>query len=106
MVELTLHKPITTQNGTELKSFDLDFEALTTADFRAAQKLRALISDAKQVDTTELLAGLRLDSEFQVAVGFIAACKGTKGLTQADFLRLCMKDALMLGEAASDYFFE
>lgn len=106
MVEISLHKPITAQNGSELSAFKLEFEAITTADFRAAQKIKGLINDARQVDASELLAGLRLDSEFQIAVGFIAACKGTDGLTQADFLKLCMKDALMLGEAASDYFFE
>ena len=48
---------------------------------------------------------LRLDSEFQIAVGWLAAQRGTPGLTQLDFLKLDIRDAVLLGEAAADYFF-
>lgn len=105
MVELQLNKPIELSSGKVLECLNLDFDSLSTADFKAAQRLRGLISDAKTVDASKMMAMLRLDSEFQIAVGFIAACKGSVELSQADFLKLSMKDALLVGEAANDYFF-
>ncbi len=106
MVDITLKKPITLADGTTLDTLHCDFEALTTADMRAAQKIRALIVDGKSVDASKLMSVLRLDSEYQIAVGFVAATKGTPGVTSLDFLKLSMLDAMLLGEAASDYFFE
>lgn len=100
-----LHSPMTIASGAALSELSLDFESLTTADLRAAQKIRALACDPKAIDAGSLMGGLRLDSEFQIAVGFLAACKGTPGLTQTDFLRLSMLDAVLLGEEAADYFF-
>ena len=102
---MKLHKPLTLSDNTVINELALDFSSLTTADFRAAQKLRALISDGTAVDASKLMSVLRLDSEFQISVGWIAAQRGTPGLTQLDFLKLDMRDAVLLGEEASDYFF-
>lgn len=106
MQELKLKQPITLSSGKTIETLNCDYEALTTADFRAAQKIRSLITDAKTLDASKLMSTLRMDSEFQIAVGFVAACKGTPDLTQLDFLKLSMYDAMMLGEGAGDYFFE
>ena len=105
MVDITLKKPITIADGTVVDVLHCDFEALTTADMRAAQKVRALMVDGKSLDASKLMSVLRLDSEYQIAVGFVAACKGTQGLASLDFLKMGMLDAMLLGEAASDYFF-
>ena len=102
---MKLHKPLTLSDNTVINELTLDFSSLTTADFRAAQKLRALISDGTAVEASKMMSVLRLDSEFQIAVGWIAAQRGTPGLTQLDFLKLDMRDAVLLGEQASDYFF-
>ena len=101
---MKLHKPLKLSDIT-IDELTLDFSSLTTADFRAAQKLRALISDGMSMDASKMMSVLRLDSEFQIAVGWLAAQRGTPGLTQLDFLKLDMRDAVLIGEAASDYFF-
>lgn len=106
MVDITLKMPITLADGTAVEVLHCDFEALSTADMRAAQKVRSLIVDGKAIDATRMMSVLRLDAEYQIAVGFVAACKGTPGVTSLDFLKLGMLDAMLLGEAASDYFFE
>lgn len=106
MQEYTLKKPITLSDDTKLEKLTLDFDKLTTADFRAAQKLKSLVTDGKSVDASKLVSVLRLDPEFQIAVAFVAACKATPGLTQMDFLRLNMIDAMCIGEIANDAFFE
>ena len=92
-------------SGCDISELNLDFEALSTADFRAAQKVRALISDSQSVDASKMFSVLRLDAEFQIAVGWIAACKGTEGVNQPDFLKLSLLDSLKLGEETSNYFF-
>ena len=103
---MRLHKPLTLSDKTTVDELTLDFASLTTADFRAAQKLRSLISDGLSMDASKMMSVLRLDSEFQIAVGWLAAQRGTPGLTQLDFLKLDMRDAVLIGEAAGDYFFE
>lgn len=45
MKTLTLSKSFTLQNGKEITEVTLDFEALTTADFRQVRRLEALIID-------------------------------------------------------------
>lgn len=106
MIEYTLKKPIALSDDTKLERLALDFEKLTTADFRAAQKLKSLVTDGRSVDASKLVSVLRLDPEFQIAVAFVAACKATPGLTQMDFLKLNMIDAMCIGEIANDAFFE
>ena len=100
--ELKLKKSIFC-NEKSIVALTLDFDALSTADMKQAQSLRGLISDGKQVDATRMYAPLRIDSEFQIAVGWVAACKGTPELSNIDFLKLSIVDALQLGEAASDF---
>ena len=102
---MKLHRTLTLSDNTTISELTLDFSSLTTADLRAAQKLRALISDAASIDASKMMSVLRLDSEFQISVGWLAAQRGTPGLTQLDFLKLDIRDAVLLGEAASDYFF-
>ena len=104
MFTLKLSKTINC-SGRDITELNLDFEALSTADFRAAQKVRALINDAQSIEASKMFAALRLDAEFQIAVGWIAACKGTDGVNQPDFLKLSLLDSLKLGEETSNYFF-
>lgn len=105
-MKIDLKKPITTGSGEILNSLELDFESLSTADLKSAMRIKSMISDTNSVDASKIMAVMRLDNEFQIAAGFIAACKGTPGLSHPDFLKLSMIDAIQLGEAAYDYFFE
>lgn len=102
---LHLSKPLKTADGKEIVALTLDFDALSSADLRQADRLRVQLSDAKSVDTGKMMSVLRLDANFQMAVGWLAACRGTAGLRSTDFLSVALVDMLLLGEEASDYFF-
>lgn len=103
--EYQLESPIILDNGNILRTLKFDFSSLKMTDFKAAQRLRKQLSDTNSVDPQKLLASFRLDNEFQIAVAFLAAVKGTPNLSQSDFMKLAFKDLLMIGEKASDYFF-
>lgn len=103
---IALSKPLTTADGKTINALTLDFDALTTADLRQADRLRVQMIDQRSVDAGKMMSVLRLDSAFQMAVGWIAACKGTAGLRAQDVLSVGLVDMLLIGEAASDYFFD
>ena len=100
METITLSKPFKLQNEKEITEFQLNFEDLSTADFRQIRKLEALVSNAESVSLMEAVNDKELKFEFQLASGFLAAIKGTDGLQTSDFLRLPMLDALMLAKKA------
>ena len=102
---LHLSKPLKTADGKEIADLTLNFDALSSADLRQADRLRMQMTDAKAVDAGKMMSVLRLDASFQMAVGWLAACKGTAGLRSTDFLSVALVDMLLLGEEASDYFF-
>lgn len=102
---LHLSRPIKTADNKEIADLTLDFDALSSADLRQADRLRVQMTDAKAVDAGKMMSVLRLDASFQMAVGWLAACKGTAGLRANDFLSVALVDMLLLGEEASDYFF-
>lgn len=105
MENFMLSKPFAIQDGNEITVFQLDFDNLSTADFRQIKKLEAQISDAGNVDATDLAKPKNLSFEFQLASGFLAAVKGTSGLLISDFTRLPMADALNLAQCASFFWF-
>lgn len=49
MKTITLSKPFKLQDGREITEFQLNFEELSTADFRQIRKLEALVSNAESV---------------------------------------------------------
>ena len=102
---LHLSRPIKTADGKEIADLTLNFDALSSADLRQADRLRTQMTDAKAVDAGKMMSVLRLDANFQMAVGWLAACKGTPGLHAQDVLSVSLVDMLLLGEEASDYFF-
>ena len=101
MKTITLSKPFKLQDGREITEFQLNFEELSTADFRQIRKLEALVSNADPVSLMEAVNDKELKFEFQLASGFLAAIKGTDELQTSDFLRVPMQDALMLAKKAS-----
>lgn len=101
MTTLKLKKPFSVSNGKEITELLLDFDALSVADFRQAKKLEAVIVDSGSFDLNDAVKGKMFTFEFQLASGFIAALKGTDGLTIDDFTRLNMADALALAQQSS-----
>ena len=105
MKTITLSTPFKLQDGREITEFQLNFEELSTADFRQIRKLEALVSNADSVSLMEAVNDKELKFEFQLASGFLAAIKGTDELQTSDFLRVPMQDALMQAKKASFFGF-
>ena len=102
MKKLSLSKPFQLRNGNEISEFHLDFDSLSVADFRQVSRLEGMISDNRTVELDEAFSK-KVSFKFQLASGFIAATKGTPGLTVEDFTQLPMKESLDLAQSA--YFF-
>lgn len=100
MQTFKLSKPFALANGEEISEFQLEFESMSTADFRQVSRLEAMVSDSGTVALDDALKGKALSFKFQLASGFLAATKGTPGLQVGDFSRLPMKDALELAQVA------
>ena len=101
MQTFTLSKPFKLANGEELSSFQLDFDTMSTSDFRQVSRLEAIVSDSSTISLDDSLKGKALTFRFQLASGFLAATKGTPGLQIDDFNRLPMKDALELAQVSN-----
>lgn len=101
---VTLCKEFVCENGAKLSRFDLDFDALSTADLKMISKLEALSVDTLAgVQNSGKISLKYLSFPFQIASAFVAAMKGTPGLTVSDYTRIPMRDAMNMAQAA--YFF-
>lgn len=106
MKHFGLSKPFKLQDGREITEFQLNFEELSTADFRQISRLESMVSDTGTVALDEALKGKALSFKFQLASGFLAAIKGTPELQISDFSRLPMRDALELAQEASFFWLD
>ena len=96
-----LHKPIKLDNGETVTSLELDFEALSLADIRQAQKVKAFYADQQQAGTVSASAlSPRLDEGLRIGLAWVAAMKSDRRLLLNDALKLSAKDALLLSEEA------
>lgn len=102
MKTLSLFKPIQLRNNSEMSEFRLDFDSLSVADFRQISKLEGMVSDNSTVELDEAFSK-KISFKFQLASGFLAAIKGTQGLSVEDFSKLSMRDSLELAQLS--YFF-
>ena len=104
MIDYTLDKTLTAISGETVTDLHLDFEALSMADLKTAQKIAKMVSDSSGVEA--ISASPRLDPDFRLGVAWVAAIKGTKGIQVNDVLAISMKDAICLSEVAlSEYLF-
>ena len=104
MIEYKLEKELTTIAGQQLTSLQLDFDALSMADLKTAQRIAKMVADGSSVDV--MSTSPRLDSNLRIGISWVAAIKGTKGLQVNDVLSISLKDAVCLSEIAlSDYLF-
>lgn len=105
MITFKLEKEITTISGQQITELQLDFESLSMADLKTAQKISRMISEPS-ASVEAMSASPRLDPNVRIGIAWVAAIKGTKGLQVNDVLSLSMKDAICLSECAlSDYLF-
>lgn len=106
MIEFELERPITLNNGNEVHDLHLDYEALSMADLKTANKIAKMIADPNVGNVDNASVSPRLDANLRIGIAWVAAIKGTKGLTVNDVLSLSMKDAICLSEdALSNYLF-
>ena len=104
MTEYKLCKELNTISGQTITELHLDFDALSMADLKTAQRISGMVADASNVDIMN--TSPRLDSNLRIGIAWVAAIKGTKGIQVNDVLTLSLKDAVCLSEIAlSDYFF-
>lgn len=104
MIDYTLDKTLTAISGETVTELHLDFEALSMADLKTAQKIAKMVSDSSNVEA--ISASPRLDPNFRLGVAWVAVIKGTKGIQVNDVLAISMKDAICLSEVAlSEYLF-
>lgn len=97
MEKITLQRPINTDDAV-ISELNLDFDALTAADFRQISKLESMISDNTSMSVKDMGTPKKLSFEFHLATAFLAAVKGTQGLSVFDFTKLSMEDSLALEE--------
>lgn len=101
-----LNKPIRKMDGTEVSELNLNYDVLTMADLKTANKVAKMINSSGAVDLDASTLSPRLNSDLRTAIAWVAAIKGTPGLMVDDVLQLSLVDALMLSESAlSDYLF-
>lgn len=104
MIEYKLEKELSTISGQQISALQLDFDALSMADLKTAQRIAKMVADGSSVDV--MSTSPRLDSNLRIGISWAAAIKGTKGLQVNDVLALSLKDAVCLSEIAlSDYLF-
>lgn len=104
MVEYKLQRELTTISGQTITELHLDFDALSMADLKTAQRISGMVADGSNIDV--MTTSPRLDSNLRIGVAWAAAIKGTKGLQINDVLTIGLKDAVCLSELClSDYFF-
>lgn len=104
MVEYKLERELTTISGQQITELHLDFEALSMADLKTAQRISGMVADGSNIDV--MSTSPRLDSNLRIGIAWVAAIKGTRGLQVNDVLTLSLKDAVCLSELClSDYLF-
>ncbi len=101
METIALTKPFKLENGKEITEFALNFDELSTSDFRQISKLEAQISDQMTMKAENMSKPRKLSFEFQLASGFVAALKATDGLQISDFTKIPMRDAMNIAQTAS-----
>lgn len=104
MVDYKLERELTTISGQQITELHLDFEALSMADLKTAQRISGMVADGSNIDV--MSTSPRLDSNLRIGIAWVAAIKGTKGLQVNDVLGIGLKDAVCLSELClSDYLF-
>lgn len=106
MTTYKLQKPIKSMSDEDITELTLDYDALTLADFKTANKVASMISESQTGSVSNSDVSPRLNSDLRIGVAWAAALKGTKGIAIHDVLQLSLVDAMCLSEdALSSYLF-
>lgn len=96
MREITLKNPIKVM-GKSIKKLELDFEALTVADFINAQSI------AHPAGEMSITVAVEMDANYQLALALLAITKAMPDLTEMDAKRIHGRDAVALMSAGRSF---
>ena len=101
-MQYDLHKNITLDTGETINKLELDFDSLAFVDLKNAKKVKAMLADATSQGLSNPIAASspRFDDELRIGIAWVAAIRGTKGLSINDVLKLSARDAMELSEVA------
>ena len=63
MIEFELERPLTLNNGNEVHELHLDYEALSMADLKTANKIAKMIADPNVGNVDNAVVSPRLDAD-------------------------------------------
>lgn len=94
--DLNLSKPFTALSGTDINALHFNFDAVKAIDYRQIVRLEARLrgNTAEIFDISSM--SKKTSSEFRIAVAWIAAIRGTKGLCLDDIDNLSFADLIEL----------
>lgn len=101
-MQYDLHKSITLDTGETINTLELDFDSLSFVDLKNAKKVKSMLADitAQGIANSIPASSPRFDDELRIGVAWVAAIRGTKGLSINDVLKLSARDAMELSEVA------
>lgn len=106
MTVFKLSRPLMLLNGKEISELNLNYDVLSMADLKTANRIAKMITDSQAGDVDNATVSPRLDSNLRVGIAWVAAIKGTAGLGVNDALNLSLVDAVCLSEdALTNYLF-
>ena len=102
----TLNKPLALTNGNEITELNLDWDSLSYADLKTANRIAKMIDESSAGSVDNGTVSPRLNPNLRIAIAWVAAIKGTQGIMVNDVLKISMVDALCLSEEAlTNYLF-
>lgn len=102
-----LSKPISLMNGNEISELNLEWDSLSMADLKTANKISRMVDDNSIGDMDNSSVSQRLNPNLRVGIAWCAAIKGTPGLMLNDVLKISLVDALCLSEEClTNYLFK
>lgn len=98
MSEYKLKRPLITSAGDTIEVLNLDWDNLSFGDFQTVRRVRLMMGEVSSSDNVSP----KLDNSLRIALAWVAAVKGTKGLVVEDCVRLSMRDTLELSDECFD----
>lgn len=98
MSEYKLKRPLITSAGDTIEVLTFDWDSLSFGDFQTVRRVRLMMGEVSSSDNVSP----KLDNSLRIALAWVAAVKGTKGLVVEDCVRLSMRDTIELSDECFD----
>lgn len=97
-LKVTLKKPFTSLDGTQIEELILDTGKLTLGDYGMIRRLEKKLNNQGDMSVDVSLLSKVASTEFKIAAGFVCALKSTPHLCLDDFDKLSLPDALEVAD--------